>query len=213
LNDNFLTDTTLDGTWSLLTGDAAMVQLIGADPGQKLVKWNLPDTGFSLQTTTNLTSASWNELSGVTTFVGSGKRSALVPSASLNPNVSYFRMIKRVFTQLQVLLPGETNAPGTVSGKTGSPLAQSASAPTLITVNACDSTWHIINGVADTVVLSTSDGSATLPQPKNLVNGTVVFDNADPFQFSTQATQTVTATDSSDGTKTPNTSSPVTVGP
>jgi len=30
-------------------------------------------------------------------------------------------MVKRAFTQLQVLLPGETNAPNTTTGKIGTP--------------------------------------------------------------------------------------------
>ena len=33
------------------------------------------------------------------------------------------------YTQLQVLLPGETEAPGTISGKTGTPQAQTVGVP------------------------------------------------------------------------------------
>ena len=42
------------------------------------------------------------------------------------------------FARLQVLLPGETAAPGTSSGKTGTPNAQTAGIPFYVTVNACD---------------------------------------------------------------------------
>ena len=216
LNDNFLTDTGLsDPTWALLVGDPQAVQVFGSDPGQQLVKWNLPDTDFSLQTSTKLgvPGSSWTDLTGLTTFVGSGKRTAIVPSASLGTNANFFRLIKRTFTQLQVLLPGETNAPGTGSGKTGSPIAQSVSSPTTVVVNACDPTWHIISSASDTVGLTSSDGSAFLPNNQALVNGTTTFTGGNLFQFSTQGSQTVTATDISDGSKTLNTSSSVVVGP
>ena len=42
------------------------------------------------------------------------------------------------FAQLQVLLPGETAAPGTPTGKTGSPTAQTAGTGYTVTVNAVD---------------------------------------------------------------------------
>lgn len=191
LNDNFLTDTNLTATWSLLTGDAQMVQLISADPGQRLVKWNLPDTGFSLQTTTNLASSSWNDLSSVTTFVGSGKRSALVPSASLNPKVSYFRMIKRTFSKLQILFPGETNAPNTVSGKVGTPNTINSGDTVSMTVNAVDSTFHLIPSVADTIHITSTDGVAIIQNDAALVNGTGTY----LIQLNTAGTQTVSAAD------------------
>jgi len=41
-----------------------------------------------------------------------------------------------VFAKLQVLVPGESAAPGTVNGKTGTPTAQTAGTAFTVTVNA-----------------------------------------------------------------------------
>ena len=54
------------------------------------------------------------------------------------------------FSRLQVLLPGETAAPGTSSGKTGSPAAQTAGIPFYVTVRACDSSWELVPTVTHT---------------------------------------------------------------
>ena len=67
------------------------------------------------------------------------------------------------FTRLQVLMPGETAAPGTSGGKTGSAAAQTAGVPFSITVRACDDTWTTVPTVTDVVSLLASDASATLP--------------------------------------------------
>ena len=42
------------------------------------------------------------------------------------------------FAQLLVLVPGETGAPGSPTGKTGSPSTQTANAPFTVTVPAVD---------------------------------------------------------------------------
>lgn len=208
LNDNFLADTNLsDPTWALLTGDPQTVQVFGADPGQQLVKWLLPDTDFSLQTSTNIASSSWTDLTGLTSFVASGKRSVLVPSASLGAKANFFRLIKRTFTKLQVLLPGETNAPGTVSGKTGTPIAVSSAAFVTVTINSVDATWHIVSNSTDLIKLTSTDGAAVLPNDAALSNGTL----QQTVQLNTAGSQTITATDASDNTKTANTSAAITV--
>ena len=52
-----------------------------------------------------------------------------------------------IYTRLQVILPGESAAPGTPSGKSGTPLAQTAGVPFSITVRACDDQWNLVAGV------------------------------------------------------------------
>ena len=69
------------------------------------------------------------------------------------------------FTRLQVLLPGETAAPGTGTGKTGTPRAQTAGVPFTVTVRACDANWNLQSGVTDAISMLCSDASATLPAP------------------------------------------------
>lgn len=215
LDDNFLTDSKLNtNLWTVLAS-APLGVLVVPTNLFTILDWTVPDAGFAPILGTNLTvPLSFVDL-GISPVgqIGSLKRT-MIPKASLPAgNQGYFKMIQRSFTQLQVLLPGETNAPGTVSGKTGTPTAQSASGTTDITVNACDSAWHIIAGAHDVIAISSSDTSAFLPNNAALVNGTITFTGGNGFAFSTQGTQTVTATDVSDGTKTASTSSNVTVGP
>ena len=76
------------------------------------------------------------------------------------------------FSRLQVLLPGETAAPGTPSGKTGTPTAQTAGIPFYATVRACDSTWTLVPTVTHTIRILSSDASASLPAAAQLVGGT-----------------------------------------
>jgi hypothetical protein len=100
------------------------------------------------------------------------------------------------FSQLQVLLPGESAAPGTGSGKTGTPSPQTAGIPFLVTVNACDATWNVVPSVTHSIRILSSDASASLPAAAQLVNGTntyLVILNAD-------GNFTVSAHDQTDGT-------------
>jgi hypothetical protein len=109
------------------------------------------------------------------------------------------------FSQLQVLLPGETAAPGTSSGKTGTPSPQTAGIPFVVTVNACDATWTIVPSVTHTIRILSSDASASLPAAAQLVNGTgnfLVILNAD-------GTFTIFAHDQTDVTIPDGGSSPV----
>src|SRR5262249_50945281 len=78
------------------------------------------------------------------------------------------------FAKLQVLVPGETAAPGTSSGKTGTPLAETAGTAFNVTVNAVDANWNLIN-TNDTVSITSSDANATLPANAALVSGTRAF--------------------------------------
>jgi len=50
-------------------------------------------------------------------------------------------------SRLQVLVPGETAAPGMSSGKTGTPSPQTAGIPFSVTVNACDDSWTVVPSV------------------------------------------------------------------
>jgi hypothetical protein len=115
--------------------------------------------------------------------------------------------VTEAFTQLQVLLPGETAAPGTTSGKTGTPTAQTVGTPFNVTVNAVDSCWNPVTNVTDTVGITSSDTHAVLPANAALVGGTGTFSAT----LKTAGIATVTATDLSDGTRTADTSSSLTV--
>jgi hypothetical protein len=113
------------------------------------------------------------------------------------------------FTKLQLLVPGESGAPGTATGKTGTPTVQTPDAPLYVTVNAVDANWNLISSISDTVGITCNDANATLPANAALSTGTVTLS----MQFKTVGTRTITATDLSDGTKTANTSPSITVSP
>jgi hypothetical protein len=100
------------------------------------------------------------------------------------------------YTRLQVLLPGESAAPGTGSGKTGTPTAQVVGVPFTVTVRACDDTWATVTSNTNSITITSSDASATLPATATLTAG------AGTFQLTFNATGTfqVSANDNTDGT-------------
>ena len=79
------------------------------------------------------------------------------------------------YTRLQVLLPGETATPGSGSGKTGTPRRQVAGIPFDITVRACDDTWNAVTTISNSIQITSSDASATLPSPAQLISGVRTF--------------------------------------
>jgi hypothetical protein len=180
--------------------------------------WTLPDNGFGLVAKTALTDPYWLDYAPGTILLNGSSRWVKVPTASLpSPNTSFFAVVKRPFTQLQVLLPGETAAPNTPSGKTGTPTSFSLSNPGLwdpIIVRAVDPTWNLIN-VTDTIHLTTTDTTATVPATDvAMVNGVATFTvaNNTSITFGTTGTYTVTATNMSQVMPAA-TSAPVTVIP
>jgi hypothetical protein len=101
------------------------------------------------------------------------------------------------YSRIQVLVPGETAAPGTSSGKTGTPRAQTEGVPFSVTVRACDSNWNLVTSVTNLIQISSTDNSATLPPDAALSGGTRTFSvtfNAAPGPF------TVFAHDQNDNT-------------
>ncbi len=219
-SEDFLADTVLDTTtiWDIgVSGGPNGVLIVPAGSAYWL-QWTLPDAGFQSELAGGLTGP-WSSLSTGAVVPLSGARQRLVASSSLPVGDSaFFRLAKRVFTKLQILLPGETAAPNTLTGKTGTPTAQTVGVPFDVVVNAVDDAWNLIpTAPTDQISLSSTDplfswdpGFAVF-----LLNGTITFDTGTlPVTFGTAATiNTITATDTTDGTKTANTSPAVTVNP
>jgi hypothetical protein len=111
------------------------------------------------------------------------------------------------FSGLQVILPGETPLGGTATGKSGTPTTQTAGNPFTITVRAVDPYWNLVPGVSDRVALTSTDAFAWMPAETTLVNGQILV----PIRLHKSGSQTITATDSDNGSIQPNTSSPVTI--
>src|SRR5262249_19525955 len=79
------------------------------------------------------------------------------------------------FAKLQLLAPGESSAPGTAIGKTGTPVAQTAGSPFTPTLNAVDSNWNVVTNVNDLVGVTSSDINAGLPANAAMTNGALSF--------------------------------------
>ena len=110
------------------------------------------------------------------------------------------------FTKLQILLPGETAAPGTASGKTGAPTRSDRRAAFNVIVNAVDANWNVVSST-DTVGITSTDANATLPANTALVAGTKTLS----VTAKTAGSKTFTATDISNGAMTANTSPATTI--
>ena len=81
------------------------------------------------------------------------------------------------FAQLQLLVPGETAAPGTATGKTGPRNVEYVNGPFNVTVNAVDQYFNVVNTVSDTVHFASNDNdpNTKLPSDTPLANGTGTF--------------------------------------
>ena len=204
--DQFTNDASLDpSVWQDLSSDPNGDILVPT--GNDWLDWSLPDSGFSLQTAATLNGGpiSWVSLSP-TTIQNNGSRQALIPLTSLvGTNQGYFRLIERIPYQLQVLLPGETNAPNTLTGKGGTPTPQSVGGEVDAIVNLVDVHWNIISSSDSVTVTSVTDPTAGTTLATPLVNGTVTI----PFFFDTAGSQTLTATDTTSTNILSNTSSSV----
>lgn len=198
IDDNFMADTAFNtNLWELAAGSPGSVQLISSDC-LYWISWTLPDAGFSFQTNSIISTNGWNE-NGAVPFTSVASKMLLIKRSDMpGADQGYFRLVKRAYSKLQVLMPGETNAPGTLTGKIGTAITQNVSVPFDVIVNAVDDTWHRISlAPNDTVTITSSDVNATLPTDAALVGGTHTFS----VTLNTEGTYTVTATDSTDTSK------------
>jgi len=200
-DDHFATDSTLNtAIWKASLANDTNGVIVAPPTSVYWLDWTLPDAGFSLQTTGHLPATTWTPLSPIT-IQDNGARQALIDSSYLPAtNQGYFSLVERSYSQLIVLFPGETLAPNTPTGKTGTPTpvpgGGSAYAPTTVTVVAVDSSFNPVSGISDVLTITSSDTAIVKPNtPPALVNGTVTFGVA----FSQVETATVTATDSTTG--------------
>ncbi len=211
--DTFTNDSQLNTNyWKVLANDPNGVVLVPPNATYWL-PWTLPDSGFGLQTNADLTTASnWNDAVALQQIQNNTNRQALL-GANLLPsaNQGYYRLLARNYTQLQVLFPGETNAPNTVSGKIGTPnpSAYNNGDTITVTVNGCDSTWHIVNFSGDEIYLYSNAGNNFVPQGQTpLVNGTAQMTCA---FLASSTTNTITAGDNSNTNILQGTSSIITI--
>ena len=198
--DDDFSGATLTNKYSWRVTSSSAVQYIA--PGTAwMVDWTLPANQFSPQSAAAITGP-WNPAVFTSTFRGPTTMHGLVSKTAMS-SAGFFRLIKRPFVKLQVLMPGETAAPNTPTGKTGKPDPQTAGTPFNVTVNAVDAVWSVVPS-SDTINITSSDASASLPADNTLSGGTGTFS----VTFSSAGSFTVTATDVTDATKTADTGSP-----
>jgi hypothetical protein len=213
IDADFTKDTGLNtNLWELSENNAGAVQVAPAD-SVAWVKWTLPDPGFFLQSNATCAKGGWTDVAGTPLQTVQGKSVLISGGNQPGARQGYFQMLKRTFTKLLVVLPGETIAPGTATGKTGTPDAQVNGTPFNVTVYAVDDSFHVITlAPNDEIALTSSDdasGNVVLPANANLVAGSKVFS----VTVNWGERLTFAGSDVTDGTKTASTSSSVTVSP
>jgi len=80
-------------------------------------------------------------------------------------------VIGGTFSKVLILAPGESPAPGTASGRTGTATDQSINYSFVVTVLATDAWWNPVGGATDVVRITSNDPLATLPPNTAMVNG------------------------------------------
>jgi hypothetical protein len=107
------------------------------------------------------------------------------------------------YTQIQILLPGESEAPGTISGKTGVPGAQTVGVPFEFRVRAVDNQFNLVDNITDVIEFTSSDASADLPGNTGFVAGqatlTATLNAAGSFTISAADLTDPTIPDGSSG--------------
>ena len=183
--------------------------------GKYWLKWSLPDTSFAPVSSPVIpgTPLDWSARGLTNLFLNGTQRQTLVSTANLpGVNQAYFAMLKRVPVKLQTLLPSQVNAPGTVSGKSGTVDSVAVGTVVTVTINSVDPSWYIGGGAVGHTVhlaISPADPLAVIDPDAALVNGTKDI----LVQINTAGTYTIIATDVTDGSLTSSTSSSITVTP
>jgi hypothetical protein len=176
----------VDANWNPITSAADVVGLTSTDVNAVLpVNTALSGGSASLAVTSHTAGSTAFSAKDITDSTKTSGTSASIPVAA------------GAYTQLQVLVPGESPAPGTATGKTGTPLSQNAGEFFNVTVNAVDANWNKIASVTDSIGLTSSDANAVLPAGANLASGTQSFS----VSLKTPGSTTVSATDLSDSSK------------
>jgi hypothetical protein len=205
IDDNF-TGAALTTKYAWRKTSANIVQYVA--PGTAwVIGWSAPAIGFNPFVAASL-SGSWSPLAVSPYQNGTNIYATVLTSDLPAGNKAFFRVAKYPFTKLQVLMPGETAAPYTTTGKTGTPDAQAVNVPFQVTVNAVDQYWKVVPST-DEIAITSSDPNVLQPPNAALVGGSqtfwVTFGSISPPNF------TVTASDVTDATKTANTGTPTAV--
>lgn len=152
------------------------------------MSWTLPASGFGPQVGDKASGGTWTVPSSPG-YAAGGRHYVLLNSTDVpEGNTAFFRLLKRVGTKLLVLLPGEEFAPGTPTGKTGTPDRQTSSVAFNATVRLVDDDNYPVTAPNDTVRISVEPAVA----------GTGFGEGADGLLINGVATISVTCSPFSD---------------
>ncbi|MEK6646928.1 MAG: hypothetical protein AABY84_09680 [Candidatus Firestonebacteria bacterium] len=172
----------VDDKWNVCPTANPLVHLITSDSNATMPTDATLSDGYNIFNVTLVTGGNStitaSDVSGTSiTYTSSTSASVLI-----NPNTG---------TKLQVLVPGETAAPGTGQGKNGTPVLQTAGTLFVVTVQCTDDYWNKNTSISVTANLTTSDVNDVNPDPQSLTLGTRTFN----VTLLTGSSSTVTATD------------------
>src|SRR5262249_25593486 len=137
----------VDANWNLVASVADVLSVTSTDPNTVLPANTSLASGTKTLSLTNKTAGTWT-VTGTDATDGT-KTASTSPSITVNVGA---------FAKLQLLVPGETASPGSGTGKTGTPTAQTAGTAFTTTVNAVDANWNLIN-TNDTIAITSSDAN------------------------------------------------------
>jgi hypothetical protein len=205
-NDNFLADSQLDtNSWVVNALYAPSIWFVPTNTAYS-VDWTLPDSGFSLiQSPSLLSLSTGTPVQFPVVLLTPGARE-LIPSSSLPAGRSgFFALIKRTYTQLQVLVPGETAAPNTPTGKTGTPILETNGMAFDVIVNAVDANFNVVNNNDQVQITDPADanflcinGTDITGTKLFMANGTATFS----VEFTGDGSSQMVVTDQADVSKT-----------
>jgi len=93
VEDNFPGPELDTAKWLISAADPAGIKLLTPDTAGVWVSWTLPDAGFVLQSTPNLSPPNWSTLT--LPLIGSSSRQAHVPKGTPSAEQGYFQLIKQ----------------------------------------------------------------------------------------------------------------------
>lgn len=201
LDDSFSGDSLDTNNWGYAAQDSAGILVVPQD-SEFWFKWTLPaDSSASVLSAPSITGP-WTDAGLTSVHQVDTQRKVVIPASMVTSGTKFFALGRRTFTKLQVIMPGETAAPGTTTGKTGTPDQQAVGTEFSVVINSVDDNWYPIKST-DTIHFTSTDETALLPDDIAMVGGTVTVKVA----FNQYGTWTITASDVTDSTKKSGTSS------
>jgi hypothetical protein len=120
-------------------------------------------------------------------------------NVAVQPNTSSpVTILGGSFARVLILAPGETPAPGTVTGRGGTATDQSINYAFTVTALATDQWWNPVSGPTDVVHITSGDPLAQLPPDQAMVNGQADL----VMRLSTGGFQLITVSDVTQPSKT-----------